>query len=58
VHGLLFTPAAWDELAERLYTLLSDAALRDALGRAGQRKVAGEFEINKAVQPLVSRWLT
>jgi colanic acid/amylovoran biosynthesis glycosyltransferase len=58
VHGLLFTPAAWDELAECLYTVLSNAALREAFGRAGQSKVAAEFEINKAVQPLVSRWLT
>ncbi|HEY2734273.1 MAG TPA: glycosyltransferase family 4 protein [Polyangiales bacterium] len=56
VHGLLFTPAKWDELADHLHTLLSDPSLRDRFGRAGQVKVASEFEIDKAVEPLIARW--
>jgi glycosyltransferase involved in cell wall biosynthesis len=56
VHGLLFAPAAWDELAERLQRLLSDAALRQRLGGAGRAKIEQEFEISRAVAPLVERY--
>jgi colanic acid/amylovoran biosynthesis glycosyltransferase len=56
VHGFLFAPAAWDELAERLYTLLSDRALRERMGKAGRKKVEAEFEITRAVEPLVARF--
>jgi colanic acid/amylovoran biosynthesis glycosyltransferase len=56
LHGLLFAPAAWDELALHLYTLLADAALRDSMGRAGRVKVEAEFEIGRAVVPLAARW--
>jgi glycosyltransferase involved in cell wall biosynthesis len=56
VHGLLFTPAAWDELAERLHRLLTDAELRERLGKAGRAKVEQEFEISRAVLPLVERY--
>jgi colanic acid/amylovoran biosynthesis glycosyltransferase len=56
VHGLLFTPARWDELAASLFRLLSDPALRESFGRAGRVKVAGEFEINRAVEPLLGRF--
>lgn len=56
VHGLLFAPAAWDELAERLQRMLSDAALRQRLGAAGRAKIEQEFEISRAVSPLVERF--
>jgi colanic acid/amylovoran biosynthesis glycosyltransferase len=56
VHGLLFAPAAWDELAERLQRLLGDAALRQRLGGAGRAKIEQEFEITRAVAPLVERY--
>jgi glycosyltransferase involved in cell wall biosynthesis len=56
LHGLLFAPAAWDELALHLHTLLADAALRDSMGRAGRVKVEAEFEIGRAVVPLAARW--
>jgi glycosyltransferase involved in cell wall biosynthesis len=56
VHGLLFAPAAWDELAERLQRLLGDAALRQRLGGAGRAKIEQEFEISRAVAPLVERY--
>jgi colanic acid/amylovoran biosynthesis glycosyltransferase len=56
VHGLLFAPAAWDELADRLHQLLSDAALRQRLGGAGRAKVESEFEITRAIEPLLARF--
>lgn len=56
VHGLLFAPAAWDELAERLQRMLTDAALRKRLGGAGRAKIEQEFEISRAVIPLVERY--
>jgi glycosyltransferase involved in cell wall biosynthesis len=58
VHGLLFAPAAWDELAERLQRLLTDAELRQRLGGAGRAKIEQEFEISRAVAPLVERYRT
>jgi glycosyltransferase involved in cell wall biosynthesis len=57
VNGLLFTPARWDELSVKLHKLLSDRALRVTLGRAGRSKVEGEFDIVKAVEPLLARWI-
>lgn len=56
-HGLLFTPAAWKELADCLCALLSDQALRERLGGAGRARIEAEFEIGKAVTPLVQRYL-
>ena len=56
VHGLLFAPAAWDELAQCLQRLLSDSALRQRLGGAGRAKIEQEFEISRAVVPLIERY--
>jgi glycosyltransferase involved in cell wall biosynthesis len=56
VHGLLFAPAAWHELADCLYKLLSDAALREFFRSQGRVKVEAEFEISRAVAPLVARY--
>jgi glycosyltransferase involved in cell wall biosynthesis len=56
VHGLLFSPAVWDELAERLHRLLMNAELRERLGGAGRAKIEQEFEISRAVVPLVERY--
>jgi glycosyltransferase involved in cell wall biosynthesis len=56
VHGLLFAPAAWDELADCIHRLLSDAAMRERLGGAGRAQVEREFEINHAVEPLLARY--
>jgi hypothetical protein len=56
VHGLLFAPAAWDELADRLQRLLTDGPLRQKLGSAGRAKIEQEFEISRAVTPLVERF--
>ena len=56
VHGLLFAPAAWDELATCLHTLLGDSALRDRLRSQSRAKIETEFEISRAVAPLVARY--
>jgi hypothetical protein len=56
VHGLLFAPSAWDELAECLHRLLSDAGLRARLSQGNRAKIEAEFEISKAVLPLEQRF--
>ena len=56
VHGLLFAPAAWDELADRLTRLLGDSELRQRLAREGRAKIEREFEITRAVAPLLERY--
>jgi glycosyltransferase involved in cell wall biosynthesis len=56
VHGLLFTPGAWDELTGCLCALLGDEALRQRLGHASRDKIEKEFEIHQAVLPLYRRY--
>jgi glycosyltransferase involved in cell wall biosynthesis len=56
VHGFLFAPAAWDELAEGLDKLLADGALRARLSQANRARIEAEFEIGKAVAPLEQRF--
>ena len=56
VHGLLFSPGAWDELADRLQRLLCDRELRERLARDGRGKVEREFEITRAVAPLLDHY--
>jgi len=58
VNGLLFTPSAWQELADCLRLVASDAALRARLADAGRRKIEQEFEVLRAVRPLVERYRT
>lgn len=58
VHGLLFAPAAWDELAECLYKMITDADLRTRLSQGNRARIEEEFEITKAVQPLEQRFGT
>ena len=53
VEGLLFTPGKWTELADALHQVLTDTPLRGRMGEAGRIKVEGEFEIGRAVDPLV-----
>lgn len=56
VHGLLFAPSAWNELADCVYKLASDAGLRAKLASANRAKVEAEFEIGQAVSPLEQRF--
>lgn len=55
-EGLLFTPGKWSELADVLHAVVSDAQLRQRLGKAGRAKILAEFEISKAVAPLAKRF--
>ena len=55
--GLLFSPANWEELAERLVQLSSDNQLRTRLAIEGQRRVKNEFNIHQAVEPLLVKFL-
>jgi glycosyltransferase involved in cell wall biosynthesis len=55
-QGLLFCPADWGELAERMARLLTDPPLRKRLGQAGRAKVEAQFEIGRAVEPLIARF--
>ncbi|MEO0929355.1 MAG: glycosyltransferase family 4 protein [Pseudomonadota bacterium] len=45
VHGLLVAPSAGDALEQAIRDLLDDPARRQAMGQAGQAKVAAEFDI-------------
>jgi len=51
-EGLLFAPSDWDGLAAQLQRLLSDEDLRARLGAAGRARIAQEFAIGRAVEPL------
>jgi glycosyltransferase involved in cell wall biosynthesis len=55
VHGYLFAPSAWHELAECLHKMM-DPAQRAKLSLNNRAKVEAEFEINSAVAPLVQRF--
>jgi colanic acid/amylovoran biosynthesis glycosyltransferase len=57
VSGILFAPADWSALAAALVRMLRDAALREKMGKAGREKVAAEFEVEKACEPLYRRFL-
>lgn len=54
--GLLSTPADWAELAERIVELGRDPERGRALARRGRQKVEEEFDINRAVEPLLERF--
>jgi colanic acid/amylovoran biosynthesis glycosyltransferase len=54
--ALLFHPGDFDGLAQQLTALLSDAALRERLGSAGQRRVMAEFDADVACMPLLARF--
>ncbi|HEX7479666.1 MAG TPA: glycosyltransferase family 4 protein [Polyangiales bacterium] len=54
--GLLFAAGDWNELAEQLKRVLADPELRARLGRAGRAKVEAEFEIGRAIEPLLAHF--
>lgn len=56
VTGLLFPAGDWDALAEQLVRLGGDAELRTKLGRAGHQRIIEEFDIDRAVRPLVEHF--
>jgi len=55
-EGLLFRPADWRDLAQKITRLLRDGALRQDLSRAARAKVEADFEIGCAVGPLLARF--
>jgi glycosyltransferase involved in cell wall biosynthesis len=46
--GLLFTPSDWDELAECIQKLVSNADMRREFGSAGPSVVSSEFDVAKS----------
>jgi glycosyltransferase involved in cell wall biosynthesis len=56
VNGLLFAPGDWNKLADCLRRILADAALRERLAAPGRARIEQEFEISRAVLPLVERY--
>jgi glycosyltransferase involved in cell wall biosynthesis len=56
IDGLLFTPSDWAGLSAQVRRLIADPALRARLGAAGRIRVAGEFAIDRAVEPLWKRF--
>ena len=56
VSGLLFAPGHWNELGEQLERLLGDEALRRRLALEGKRRVEAEFDIHRAIEPLLARF--
>jgi glycosyltransferase involved in cell wall biosynthesis len=43
--GLLFTVGRWEELAERMRTLATDAALRARVVEGGRARLRPEFDV-------------
>lgn len=56
VSGLLFPASDWDALAEQLGALLSDPEHARTMAREGRRRVEAEFDIHRAIAPLLARY--
>lgn len=54
--GLLFSPSNWEELGECILQLSNDSELRNDLATDGQRRVQEEFDIKRAVEPLLLKF--
>jgi colanic acid/amylovoran biosynthesis glycosyltransferase len=54
-QGLLFCPTDWNELAHKLRLLILDFEMQDRLGKAGRARIEENYEINRAVEPLLAR---
>jgi colanic acid/amylovoran biosynthesis glycosyltransferase len=55
-EGLLFRPADWGDLTQKITRLLRDEDLRRDLASAARAKVETEFEIGCAVAPLLAHF--
>ncbi len=56
VTGLLYAPANWRELADRLVRVLDDEPFAHSLAVRGRQRVEGEFRVSQAVQPLLAKF--
>lgn len=54
--GLLFAAGDWDDLAQQLLEIGRDEDLRRSLGAEGRKRIVEEFDIDRAVRPLVERF--
>jgi glycosyltransferase involved in cell wall biosynthesis len=57
-EGLLFCPADWNELAEKMAHLLTDRTLRERIGQAARSKVEAQFEVGHTIGPLAALFKT
>lgn len=55
-EGLLFRPSDWSDLQDAMAGLLADDGLRARLSAAAVEKVRGEFDIERAIEPLLARF--
>ena len=56
VEGLLFRPSDWADLFDKMSTLLSDGDLRVRTVAAARAKIEREFDVAKAIEPLIARF--
>ena len=54
--GLLFAPGNWDQLASALGQMLKDPQRRLRMGKEGRQRIETEFDVRRAVEPLLSRF--
>jgi glycosyltransferase involved in cell wall biosynthesis len=54
--GLLVPPGRPDAVADALAAMAADPARREALGRAGRRRVLAEFDVNRSARLLRDRF--
>jgi colanic acid/amylovoran biosynthesis glycosyltransferase len=55
-EGLLFAPGHWDEMTTAIIRLAGDQSLRTRLSKAASAKVEHEFDIDRAVEPLITHF--
>ncbi len=51
--GLMFSPGNWDELGTAMSQLITDPERRKILGKVGRKRIEDEYDIKKAVKPLL-----
>ncbi len=53
--GLLFAPGNWPELTDWMLELAADPELARRMAHAGRARVEREFDVDRAVEPLLAR---
>jgi glycosyltransferase involved in cell wall biosynthesis len=57
ITGLLFRPGDWGDLAEQTLQLVKDPAVAAKMAERGRIRVMEEFEVSRAVDPLLQLFL-